>query len=294
MFKRFRPGNVWHQVFIRDRDQKTGLWNIYCLLSESQEGMVSTRYLPIKYKIKCWNVEQIILEFENILLSLNFRAEMYEALLWDIFPNSISGWVDLLMESSWWVTASVQVRENDRAKSFTHFSKGVYCACDILCGHLCVVSEGVFQLADPPMWVQMLHRNKAVAMGALTPSHESEKGRNWAKSVGIPTLCFWLIHKHNLGLASHPHTHAPIHSKWSLSCSLFETYSVSPVFCWQTVKTPNQQRVFFLSPLSVVCQPPHLKFKKFHREIVTELERKTDMDVKYMTVSSLCVHVCAC
>ncbi|KAK1877508.1 Brain-specific angiogenesis inhibitor 1-associated protein 2-like protein 1, partial [Dissostichus eleginoides] len=31
--------------------------------------------------------------------------------------------------------------------------------------------------------------------------------------------------------------------------------------------------------------PPRLKFKRFHREIISELERKTDMDVKYMTAT---------
>uniref|UniRef100_A0A665W0C3 BAR/IMD domain-containing adapter protein 2-like 1 n=1 Tax=Echeneis naucrates TaxID=173247 RepID=A0A665W0C3_ECHNA len=31
--------------------------------------------------------------------------------------------------------------------------------------------------------------------------------------------------------------------------------------------------------------PLHLKFKRFHRDIVAELERKTDMDVKYMTAT---------
>lgn len=28
-----------------------------------------------------------------------------------------------------------------------------------------------------------------------------------------------------------------------------------------------------------------MQFKKFHREIITELEKKTEMDVKYMNVS---------
>lgn len=27
------------------------------------------------------------------------------------------------------------------------------------------------------------------------------------------------------------------------------------------------------------------QFKKFHRELITELEKKTDMDIKYMNVS---------
>lgn len=27
------------------------------------------------------------------------------------------------------------------------------------------------------------------------------------------------------------------------------------------------------------------QFKKFHRELITELEKKTDMDMKYMNVS---------
>lgn len=42
-----------------------------------------------------------------------------------------------------------------------------------------------------------------------------------------------------------------------------------------------------LSLSSVLSPLLTLKFKRFHREIVTELERKTEMDVKYMTVSCL-------
>ncbi|KAG7243584.1 hypothetical protein INR49_011141 [Caranx melampygus] len=38
-------------------------------------------------------------------------------------------------------------------------------------------------------------------------------------------------------------------------------------------------------PLLRPIPPPDRKFKRFHREIVTELEKKTEMDVKYMTAT---------
>lgn len=36
----------------------------------------------------------------------------------------------------------------------------------------------------------------------------------------------------------------------------------------------------------VMCVSLSLQFKRFHREIIIELEKKTEMDVKYMNVSA--------
>lgn len=187
-----------------------------------------------------------------------------KSLLWDGVANSIGGRLDLLMESGLWVTTPAQVGENDAGEPFAYSdSVHVVYASQVHCGHLLLRTVG------PPMWAQTLHRNELC--DALTLIRER---RSREKSVAIPTLCFWLIHKHNLGRGSHPHTRAPIRWKWSLclSATAFLISSVSVV------------------PLpSLVHQPSPLKFKKFHREIITELERKTDMDVKYMTVSSFTV-----
>lgn len=35
-----------------------------------------------------------------------------------------------------------------------------------------------------------------------------------------------------------------------------------------------------------------LQFMKFHRELIAELEKKTDMDIKYMNVSIVCFSPC--
>lgn len=69
-----------------------------------------------------------------------------------------------------------------------------------------VFSDGVFHIID------------LLRVGADTASQQGERfdsltlmrGRElesiWEKTVGIPTLCIWLIHNRNLGLGSRLHT----------------------------------------------------------------------------------------
>lgn len=114
------------------------------------------------------------------------------------------------------------------------------------------------------------------------------------KSRGVfPTLCFWLIHKRSLALGTRPCGHTAIRPSSSLSC--WRPGAFSPPARWQQWRDglhPASSLSDHLHVFSSLCpppplhpHPPHLKFKRFHREIIAELERKTDMDVKYMTVS---------
>lgn len=113
-----------------------------------------------------------MLEFKNNLLQFNFGAENCEALLWDIVANCISEWVDLLMDSSWWVTAYIQVRETDRRETFAGFDEAVHCMCDevYMISNVCSVMGSSNSLVCP-MWMLPLHFNKALLGNTLTPSH---------------------------------------------------------------------------------------------------------------------------
>lgn len=127
--------------------------------------------------------------------NMNMTQKSWEALFWDIVANGISGWAQLLMDASLWLTALIQVRESDDCVMYSTVPVVIY-----------VFSDGVFHIID------------LLRVGADTASQQGERfdsltlmrGRElesiWEKTVGIPTLCIWLIHNRNLGLGSRPHT----------------------------------------------------------------------------------------
>eukprot|EP00064_Thunnus_orientalis_P008759 superscaffoldBa00001066_g8782 len=83
-------------------------------------------------------------------------------------------------------------------------------------------------------------------------------GKNYEKSVAAMTLAGKLY--------------------FDAMSKIGENAAVSPV---------SRELGVVLMGISEVHRKVHLEleenFKRFHREIITELERKTDMDVKYMT-----------
>lgn len=148
----------------------------------------------------------------------------------EMLLTTSEGGVILLMNPSLWVTTLILVFFfffkgikwiHGWIKPFTNFNMvvenkiWVICACSVMGSFksLIYINTVVMEVLQHP----------------LTNDRELEQEKKGEKAVGIPTLCFWLIQKRNLGLGSHPRTHAPIHSKWSLSISIFETYSISPV-----------------------------------------------------------------
>lgn len=80
---------------------------------------------------------------------MNLVQKSWEALLWDIVANSISGWVQLLMDLSSWVTALIQVRESEsqRAEKLS-VTLAMYYVCDTVSVVICVFSDGVFCIID--------------------------------------------------------------------------------------------------------------------------------------------------
>ncbi len=128
-----------------------------------------------------------------------------------------------------------------------------------LCGHLCVFSNRVFQFSGK------LHVGAAAALqqgwlesfSTLTLMRGSWRERErslWAfpRFVSDSFISSTLV-----GLGSHPRTHAPVHSKWSLSISLFEYFPCLPLTAKLTncstsssCQVYNHQCVFFPSPLS--------------------------------------------
>lgn len=88
-----------------------------------------------------------------------------------------------------------------------------------------------------------------------------------------------------LDLALRPHRRSPIALHFCLWD--FPLVALHPLIKFK-ITSVSSFPLFSSLPLPLLL----LKFKRFHREIISELERKTDMDVKYMTVSHFCA--CAC
>lgn len=129
--------------------------------------------------------------------NMNMTQKSWEALFWDIVANGISGWAQLLMDASLWLTALIQVRESVWWLCYVYYSP---------CGHLYVFSDGVFHIIDPLRVGADTASQQGERFDSLTLMRGRELESIWEKTVGIPTLCIWLIHKRNLGLGSRPRT----------------------------------------------------------------------------------------
>lgn len=92
--------------------------------------------------------------------NMNMTQKSWEALFWDIVANGISGWAQLLMDASLWLTALIQVRESES-------DDYVLCILQSLWSSMFSVMGSSTSLICC-VWVQTLHHNKG---SALTPSH---------------------------------------------------------------------------------------------------------------------------
>ena len=133
-----------------------------------------------------------------------------------------------------------------------------------------------------------MHTNTHAHEYTCTQTHGNDHG---SQLISVFSLLY------SYPLFSSPHLSSPLLSSPHLSSShLLSSHLLSsPLLSSRPHSSPLLPVPLSLSHLLPLLFPPHLQFKRFHREIIAELEKKTDLDVKYMTVSiTVCVCLCLC